>query len=185
MMNDAPNRISTIPYVLKIFEKHDIEVSITAWFSHVMPLNHITRVFNDLKDNSFRVSCNARTHKIPVENKKSKVKKIILQSREVFFIFGILAPTQTLHSKTIHYKIWSVVPNIKNQHKKTDKNDTKFHCFSILQMPHSCHRLQKKRQWHLRMMTSSQRLQDQSLLNGKGSTISYLGRGSDKIEKKN
>ncbi len=25
-------------YYLKIFEKHDIEVSITAWFSHAMPL---------------------------------------------------------------------------------------------------------------------------------------------------
>ncbi len=26
-------------YHLKIFEKHDIEVSITAWFSHAMPRN--------------------------------------------------------------------------------------------------------------------------------------------------
>ena len=26
-------------YYLKIFEKHDIEISITAWFSHALPLN--------------------------------------------------------------------------------------------------------------------------------------------------
>ena len=25
-------------YYLKIFEKHDIEISFTAWFSHAMPL---------------------------------------------------------------------------------------------------------------------------------------------------
>ncbi len=51
MMNDAPDsRLETLDfkarlgrlYYLKNFEKHDIEVSITAWFSHAMPLKQTT-----------------------------------------------------------------------------------------------------------------------------------------------
>ncbi len=39
MMNDGPDsRLETLDY-LEIFEKYDIEVSITAWFSHEMPHN--------------------------------------------------------------------------------------------------------------------------------------------------
>ncbi len=36
-MNDAPD--SRLEY-LKIFEKQDIEVSTTVWFSHAMPLKY-------------------------------------------------------------------------------------------------------------------------------------------------
>ena len=44
MMNDAPDsRSETLAYYLKFFEIHDIEVSLTAWFSHAMPLKHIFR----------------------------------------------------------------------------------------------------------------------------------------------